>query len=128
MPIDWDEIARGGFVDFAGLTITGSIPVAEEALNDLLVHVLRQARNGGGSGSKDRPAAPPVAAAAPPSPSGPGPDLAAAMLGLVKRAQITADNGKLTLDFDLRVDGPDASPGPAAAAAPAGEGTSGLPA
>lgn len=80
------KYAANGFADFSGLSVTGKIPVKQELLNELIANFLTTA----GSPTTTQPQAP----------SAIDPKV---FLPLVKKAQITADTGVLTLHFELEV-------------------------
>jgi len=73
--------AEQGFADFRGLHISGTVPVKQELINELIANFLQS---------------PPPGAA---SPSGFDVRL---LLPLVKNAEVTADSGVLTLRFEIR--------------------------
>ena len=88
---------QNAFADFDGLRITGSIPLREELLNEIITDVLQ---NGVPS-----PPAQPVPAEAAPSPStSPRPKVDVnALLGRVKAARVRFEAGRAVLDFDIGV-------------------------
>lgn len=80
------KYAANGFSDFRGLSISGQIPVKQELINEVLAEVLQM-----------RTAPAPTAETA-----------ASAidtkmLLSLVKKVEVHADSGVLTVNFDLRV-------------------------
>jgi hypothetical protein len=102
MPTLLQRLLRREFRDLSGLTISGSIPLNESLLNELLADALA------GLAARD------------PSPqpsAGDTPADLAPLARLVKRAQVRIDANALTLDFELSVPADDAraqrSPAPA---------------
>ena len=89
-----DKYLANGLRDFAGLQVRGSVPVKQEILNEILAEVLKQ----GQSDAAATEATP--AAAAPPANLDPK-----ALLRHVKNAQVRAEDGRLDLDFEVRIDG-----------------------
>jgi hypothetical protein len=87
MPTLLQRLLRRDFRDLSGLTISGSIPVNESLLNEVLADALGSlaARD-----SSPRPSAPDTLDLAP-------------LARLVKRAQVRIDANALTLDFELSV-------------------------
>jgi hypothetical protein len=75
--------AARGFADFPGLAIDGSIPLKQELLNDLIGQALSSAAGGATS-------------------AGPPPDLVAALRPLLKKVEVTASEGVVTLHFQVR--------------------------
>ncbi len=75
--------AARGFADFPGLAIDGSIPLKQELLNDLIAQSL--------SPTTGRSAA-----------AGPPAELLAALRPLLKKVEVTASQGVVTLHFQLR--------------------------
>ena len=73
--------AARGFADFPGLAIDGSIPLKQELLNDLIATALSSA----GAPS-----------------AGPPADLVAALRPLLKKVEVTAAEGVVTLRFQVR--------------------------
>ena len=93
----FDKYLANNLADFAGARISGTLPVKQEVLNDLLQTVLADM------------ATPKTAAAIPAAPitpaasdSAPAFD-ASRLVQFVKKAQIRVEEGRLVLDFDLRV-------------------------
>ncbi len=103
-----DKHIQNAFADFEGLRISGSIPLRDEVVNELIAQILQ---NG-------VPVAP--SAAAPPSPMLLEPTLleptllepppaprgrpdANALLKRVKRAQVRFEEGRAVLDFEIGV-------------------------
>ena len=79
------KYAANGFADFRGLTISGEIPVKQELINEVLAEYLSTA----------------TAAA---TPAG-GPPVVdpKTLLQFVKKAEVRADAGVLTLDFEVKI-------------------------
>jgi hypothetical protein len=71
-----------GFADFPGLAIDGSVPVKQELANQLIAEFL-------------------ASAASHPRPAPPG-DVVAALLPLLKKVEVTATEGVVTLHFQVR--------------------------
>jgi hypothetical protein len=80
-------LARG-FSDFPGLTISGTIPIRQELINELIADVLLAA-------GADEPKEPPVPGRMP----GVSPQ---AVLKIVKKLEVRADAGLITVEFQLR--------------------------
>jgi len=78
-----------GFSDFKGLKIEGSLPVTEETINEFISEMLINTAK----------SAPNIARA---SSSDLGLDIGS-FLSLVKRAEIKAEQGKVTLEFEVSV-------------------------
>jgi hypothetical protein len=74
--------ASRGFADFPGLAIDGSVPVKQDVANQLIAELLASAA------SNPRP--------------GPSGDLVAALLPLLKKVEITATEGVVTVQFQVR--------------------------
>lgn len=71
-----------GFADFKGASLTGSIPVKEELINNLIARFLTQPGDGGSSGAAFD---------------------ARRLAGFVKKATIHAEGGVVTLEIDVRI-------------------------
>ncbi len=86
-----------GLRAFEGARISGQIPVRQEVINELIVDLLRTPppRDSAGEGADST-------AAAKSQPVIP----VAQLLPLVKRLELTAEQGKLIVTFDIRVDAP----------------------
>jgi len=89
-----NKYIANGFADFKGLTITGSIPIKQEVINELIAELLQKGIN---------------LSPTPCSGASPTPRLnlnlnVNDLLKFVKRAEVKADDGKLTLDCEIRVD------------------------
>ena len=69
------------FADFPGLAIDGSIPLKQELVNDMIAQLLASGRS---------------ASAGPPA------DLTTALLQLVKKVEVTATEGVITLHVEVR--------------------------
>ena len=74
--------AARGFADFPGLAIDGKIPLKQELLNDLIAQGLSSA-------GEAKSAGPPA-------------ELVAALRPLLKKAEVTASEGVVTLHFQVR--------------------------
>ena len=79
------RLMSNGLADLAGLQISGTLPVKQDLLNEMLGEVMQSM------------AAPKSAA-----PKQPGAVDPAQFLKLVKRAYVRADAGILILDFEIR--------------------------
>jgi hypothetical protein len=93
-----DKYLANGLRDFAGLEVRGSVPVKQEVLNELLADLLQQGQAGGEE-----------APATPEPPAAPGAGHAPALnprdlLRHVKGAQVRAEDGRLVLDFEVRIE------------------------
>jgi len=86
------RLIASGFAEFQGLNITGSVPIKQEVINELIAEVLQNA------GKSEAPPESAAGAASLPRIE------ASALLELIKRAEIKADDGKIILEFDIRVD------------------------
>jgi hypothetical protein len=73
---------ENGFAEFQGLSITGTIPISDTLINEVLAEWLRT-----------KSVAEPIA------PSRIDPKN---LLQLIKKAEVHANEGKLVLDFELR--------------------------
>lgn len=105
-----DKHLQNAFADFEGLHISGTIPIREEILNELIAHVLQH--------GVPQPT-PPAAVSAPPldaglnTPAGlNAPEVPAeprvkpdvnALLQRVKRAGVRFENGRAVVDFEIGV-------------------------
>ena len=78
-----------GLAAFQGLTLTGTIPIAQSALNELIDEALKAAM-----AAAPQPSAPQA--------SGAPPDLRT-LLPLVRRLEVTAESGRLIVSFEIRV-------------------------
>jgi hypothetical protein len=79
-----------GLADFAGLTISGTIPVKQELINELIAEVLSEAA--GPSSGSARPATP-----------GQGDPIdTRVLLQTIKKLEISAGPGTVTIEFQLR--------------------------
>ena len=79
-----------GFQDFPGLSITGSLPLKQELINETLAEVLQTlaAETGPATGSK-------------PTQGSPGLQLQQ-LAKMVRSCSVSADAGVLTLNFEIR--------------------------
>ena len=91
-----EKYLQNDLAEFAGLRISGTVPVKQEILNDLLQSVLTDMTSG---------STPAVAVPTGTATAAPGFD-PKTLLKHVKKAQIRAEEGRLVLDFDVSVDGP----------------------
>ena len=95
MATPFDKYLQNDLADFAGLRVSGTLPVKQEILNDLLQGVLAEMHS---------PVAPPAPA------SGGEKAMASAsefdpkrLLKHLKKVEIRAEAGRLVLDFDVQV-------------------------
>jgi len=88
-----NRLIANDFADLDGLQLTGTLPVKEELLNEVLAELLKQGQQQEGSSAA---AATPKAATPRIEPK--------TLLRFVKNARVTAQEGRLTLQFDVRVD------------------------
>jgi hypothetical protein len=95
-----EKYLQNDLADFAGLRVTGTVPVKQEILNDLLQMVLKDM---GSPASSPGPVSATDMAAV--SASGVDPKR---FLKFLKKAEVRAEEGRLVLDFDVSIDGPDA--------------------
>ncbi len=80
-----------------GLQLSGSVPVSTDLINGVIAQVLAEGLPGSGSN------APIAATSAPVKANSSMPRLdPKALLKLVKRAEVKADNGKIMLQFEVR--------------------------
>ena len=86
-----NQLLQNGLRDFAGATISGSIPLRDETINQLLMEFLRDVSN--------------------PSPPATPPQTPASQLPIkqlaqhVKTISVKTENGKMTLQFQIEVSG-----------------------
>lgn len=85
-----EKILTGGAKELAGLEIEGIIPIRQELINETLSEGLKQGITKEIELPKDAKA--------------PEASQINALLAHVKRAEVTAENGKLTLAFHVKVD------------------------
>lgn len=78
------RLIANGFADFAGLSISGKVPFQQDLINEALAELVQgwSAPQGGTPSSGINPSQ---------------------LLPLVKKAQVRADEGVLTLEFEIRV-------------------------
>lgn len=81
-----EKILAGGAKELAGLELEGVIPIRQEFLNEALAEGLKQGV------TKEIPSGKPPEAAQ-----------INALLAHVKKAQVTAEDGKLTIAFQIKV-------------------------
>lgn len=97
-----DKHLRNAFADFEGLSLSGTIPLRQEILNEMIAHVLE-------NGVPQPPASAAPLAAAPLDASLNAsveprvkPDVNA-LLGRVKKAQVRFEDGRAIVDFEIGV-------------------------
>lgn len=98
-----EKLIATNFADLEGLQISGTVPVKQELMNEVLAEVLK----GGQSPSSDTAAAASEVAVPAPEPSAPrvasGPRLNTKdLLKFITHAEITAHEGELRLNFEIR--------------------------
>ena len=81
----WRQQVASGFAAFRGAQVSGSVPISDRLLNELIQAWLAQASAG-------RPEGAPTA-----------PFDAAALARVVRRASVKASEGVVTLDFEVGV-------------------------
>ena len=84
----WQEQVASGFAGFTGARVSGTVPISDRLLNDWLQQWLAAA-------ASPRPS--PASGAPPPSVD------VAAVVKLVRRAEVKASDGVLTVDFEIGV-------------------------
>jgi hypothetical protein len=85
-----------GFADFEGLQISGTIPIKQEILNEAIAAFLQEGQAATAAGTP--PATTGRVNASSPMPPIP-PDV---LLKMVRRAEVKATDGKITLEFEIR--------------------------
>ena len=91
-----DKLLQNGLRDFEGATISGSIPIREEAINEVVMEFLRDFSNPG------TPATSP--SNAPASPQNAASQLPIKQLARhVTSVNVKAEHGKVTLQFQIEV-------------------------
>ncbi len=95
----FEKYLRNDLADFAGLRVSGTLPVKQEILNDLLQSVL--------SDMTASPATTDVPGGGASTGASGGDFDAKRLLKFVKKAEIRAEEGRLVLDFDVNVSAPD---------------------
>ena len=92
-----DELIRrfieNGFADFEGMHITGTIPVRQEIVNEVIAAVLKgeiplpgaTATGGASGGGEGKPKLP-----------------VTALVKMVQRAEVQADDGRIVVTFEVR--------------------------
>ncbi len=85
-----EKYRANGFADFRGLQVAGKIPIAQEVLNEIIAELLRHSRTTL-SGQTSEP------------PSRSAPFDVQELARLVRRAEVSAADGKVTLHFELAV-------------------------
>jgi hypothetical protein len=94
-----DELIRrfieNGFADFEGLHITGTVPVRQEIVNEVIAAVLK--------GEIPLPGSSPSSNASGGENAKPKPKLPLAdLVKLVQRAEVQADDGRVIVTFEVR--------------------------
>ena len=79
-----EKALAGGLQELAGLELSGTIPIRQELINEVIAETLE---SGVPEKSPDRPQV-----------------SVNTLLPHIKRAQISAENGKLTLQFEIKVE------------------------
>ncbi len=93
-----DKHLANAFADFEGLRISGTIPLREELLNEMIAALLQQ-----GVPAPTPSAAPPSPTPLEPPPTPPvKPDINA-LLKRVHKAQVRFENGRAIVDFEIGV-------------------------
>jgi hypothetical protein len=96
-----NRLIANDFADLDGLQVTGTLPVREELLNEVLAELLRQGQQG-----QAAPATGAAPSAATETTAAAAPNIdPKTLLRFVKNARVSAQDGRLTLHFDVRVDG-----------------------
>jgi hypothetical protein len=83
------RISANGFAEIEGLQVTGTLPVRQDIVNDIITGLVRDAQ-----------AVEPVKAAAPQASGASQPDVN--WWKLVTKLQVLLKDGKLVVDFELR--------------------------
>jgi hypothetical protein len=81
-----EKALASGLKELAGLELTGTIPIRQELINEVIAETLQ-------SGVPDKPTAS----------ERPAVDVNA-LLPHVKKAEVSAEDGKLTLHFEIKID------------------------
>lgn len=90
----FEKILSDGLSSFEGLRITGTIPLRDDVINEIITGVLQ---NGVPmKPASSQPAAPQVAAESPKIDVN-------ALLKCVKRAQVKSESGRVVIDFEISV-------------------------
>lgn len=84
------RLAANGFADLEGLQVTGTLPVRQDIVNDILADVVRTQQAGGAAGTPGT--------ATKPNPAGEGVN----WWKLVSRLQVRLTEGRAHIDFELR--------------------------
>jgi hypothetical protein len=87
-----DLLTENGFAQLQGLSISGSVPLRQEALNEALAQLVRSWTEKGASNAELNRKA---------EGSSGNPDLAP-FLPLVRRLEVRAEAGIVHIDFDIR--------------------------
>ncbi len=97
----FEKYLQNDLADFAGLRISGTLPVKQEILNDLLQSVLADMRNPAPPAT-----APSTAAASAVKTDGTSPSFdPRSLVKHLKKAEIRVEDGRVVLNFDAQVDG-----------------------
>ena len=98
-----DKHLQNAFADFEGLSISGTIPLRQELLNEMIAHVLQ---NGVPQPPSSASTATPLDASlnTPAEPKAPKvkPDVNA-LLGRVKKAEVRFEAGRAVVDFEIGI-------------------------
>jgi hypothetical protein len=97
-----EKLIATNFADLEGLQISGTVPVKQELMNEVLAEVLKgEISSPSAAASAD--AAAPAVVAEPSAPRASGPRLNPKdLLKLITHAEITAHEGELRLNFEIR--------------------------
>ncbi|MGC4042363.1 MAG: hypothetical protein QM758_00985 [Armatimonas sp.] len=79
-----EKALAGGLQELAGLELSGTIPIGQDLINEVITETLE---HGVPERSPDRPQVD-----------------ANALIPYVKRARVSAENGRLTLQFEIKID------------------------
>ena len=94
----FEKYLANGLTDFEGLRISGTLPVKQEILNELLQTVLADLQ---------KPSSPAVPKASGPATASGSTFDPSSLVKYVNKAEIRAEAGRLVLDFDVSIDSPD---------------------
>jgi hypothetical protein len=95
-----ERLLASGLKDLSGLEVTGSVPIRQELLNEAIAKSLQALMPSAPAATEESvPAAPPETAPARRPRLDPK-----ALLPYVRRAEVTAADGTLTLHFTVRID------------------------
>jgi hypothetical protein len=97
-----EKYLNNGLADFEGLEITGSVPVKQEVINDAIASVL-QSLAGGNAEQTSAPAPDVMPTESAKAGESKAPKLPLkALVGMVKRAEVQAVEGKLIVHFTVQ--------------------------